>query len=102
MEKITKIDANSVCRKAGELVAGPRAVTHGDMELTHTRISDLWSAYLRGCEDPFALGAVDVLNMMELMKIGRRLGGEHNVDDYIDAAGYAALAGELSERMDEG
>jgi hypothetical protein len=32
---------------------------------------------------------------MELLKVGRRLCGSFNPDDYIDGAGYAAVAGEI-------
>ncbi len=41
------------------------------------------------------LDAHDVANLMEGMKIARRYSGSFNVDDYIDGAGYAAVAGEI-------
>ncbi|MCR4341662.1 MAG: DUF6378 domain-containing protein [Gemmatimonadaceae bacterium] len=44
------------------------------------------------------LTPLDVANMMEAMKIARRKSGSHNIDDYIDGAGYAACAGEIAER----
>jgi hypothetical protein len=39
--------------------------------------------------------------MMEGMKIARRYSGSHNVDDYVDGAGYAACAGEIAERQEQ-
>lgn len=35
---------------------------------------------------------------MELLKIARSTAGRHQIDDYIDGAAYAALAGEAAER----
>ena len=37
----------------------------------------------------------DVATMMALLKISRSTQGEVNMDDYIDAAAYMAIAGEL-------
>ncbi len=34
---------------------------------------------------------------MALLKIARTQNGEHNIDDYIDSCGYAAIAGEITE-----
>lgn len=100
MEKKQKITAQLICEKAGSLVSGDRAKQHGDMAKTFECIAGLWSAYLRHCEDPINLSNEDVCNMNELQKIGRRLGGDHNIDDYIDGAGYAGISGELAEKND--
>lgn len=86
--------ASAICHKAGTLVAGDRASLHGDMGETYGRVAAYWSAYT-GTD----LTAWDVLNLLELMKIGRRQFGSHNLDDYIDGAGYAGCAGEIAERM---
>ena len=40
----------------------------------------------------------DVAMMLALMKVGRTKAGKFSVDNYIDAAGYIALSGELKER----
>jgi hypothetical protein len=44
-----------------------------------------------------ALSAEDVANMMELMKIARRKLGTLKKDNYIDGAGYAAVAFECAQ-----
>ena len=56
----------------------------------------LWSAYLcaRGMEHP--LSAADVGAMMALFKLGRIATGGNKADNFIDLAGYAACAGEIS------
>lgn len=56
----------------------------------------LWSVYLcaRGMEHP--LSAADVGAMMALFKLGRIATGGDKADNFIDLAGYAACAGEIS------
>lgn len=84
--------AHEICETAAGLVSGDRKAKHGDMVGTHANIARLWSAYL---EVPIEAG--DVALMMVLLKVARTMGGEHNPDDYIDMAGYAGCAGEISE-----
>lgn len=38
---------------------------------------------------------------MAVLKIARSTAGAHRLDDYVDAAAYAALAGEASERAQQ-
>src|SRR6266851_4948692 len=96
-----RASASSICRTAASLVSGARSALHGDKLANHQCIARLWDGYLqslaskRGVGCPF-LSATDVAPMMELLKIARRLSGAHNLDDYIDAAGYAAIAGEIA------
>jgi hypothetical protein len=80
---------------AAKLVSGDRAKKHGDMFHSHDRIAKFWSAYLEKNID-----AHDVACLMALLKIARTQCGETNSDDYIDMAGYAAIAGELVERLE--
>ena len=88
-----KLKAVAVCMRAAELVGGERAEQHGDMFALHQRIAAFWGAYL-GC----AISPVDVPLMMALLKIARARSGMHNIDDYVDIAGYAGVGGELAER----
>lgn len=93
------MNASEIARHAAELVSGDRAKTHGDKARVHANIAQLWTAYLRSRpEGEAALGPADVALMMVLLKVGRTLEGAHNPDDYVDAVGYAAIAGELAER----
>jgi hypothetical protein len=39
--------------------------------------------------------------MMALLKIARTQAGHHNIDDYVDACGYSAIAGEIAEKRTE-
>lgn len=56
----------------------------------------LWSVYLcaHGMEHP--ISAADVGAMMALFKLGRIATGGDKADNFIDLAGYAACAGEIS------
>ena len=93
--------AQQIAEKAAQLVSGERAAQHGDKLTNHENIARGWQAYLESRADPTApLNALDAANMMEIMKVMRRCAGAHNLDDYIDGAGYAALAGEIAERME--
>ena len=98
------MNAKDIAAKAAELVSGDRDKTHGDKVQNHENIAALWEAYLRqkvlsGGE--MRINALDAANMMELLKVARRLSGCHNMDDYTDGAGYAAVAGEIAERLQQ-
>ena len=76
------------------LVSGNRNDTHGDKLKNHQNIADLWSAYL-GIE----ITPMQVATLMVLLKVARTKEGSHNIDDYIDACGYAAIAGDIAEQL---
>jgi len=100
--------AASICADAVALVGGDRQVTHGDKTINFQNTADLWNAILqakarrRGWTTRSfveALDALDVANMLEAFKIARRYSGSHNIDDYVDGAGYAGCAGEIAEKL---
>lgn len=93
--------AAEIARKAAELVCGDREQQHGDKVINHQAIAAVWNGYLLArivSGKQFELSAGDVAAMMELLKIARRLNGTFNADDYVDGAGYAAVAGEIASR----
>ena len=81
-----------------ECVTKTRQDMHGDPENSFWLISDLWENYLRAKHkfDGMIL-AEDVAWMMVLLKVARAVSNPKNPDNPIDAAGYAALAGELAD-----
>ena len=87
--------AKEALEKAAELVGGDRAEAYGDIYHNHKNISMLWNAYLYNIDE---IRPEDVANMMELMKIARRKTGMFSEDNYVDGAGYAAVALECRER----
>ncbi len=93
--------AEAIAGRATELVARDRDRQHGSKLVTGSNIARFWTAYLRAkFSILLTLDAADIFNMLESMKIARRCHGEHNIDDYIDGAGYASCAGECQEDLD--
>lgn len=95
------MNAEDIANKAAELVGGDRAKSHGDKVLNHQKIAAVWNGILTaaGKSPVMPLDGHDVANLMEGLKIARRYLGSPNDDDYIDGAGYAAVAGEIRSRM---
>ncbi len=94
--------ASDICRQAADLVRGDRAETYGDMAVLHEKIAVLWDAWLSARRDPSApLTGEDVAHMSALLKMARSQCGEGTDDNYIDAAAYEGIAGELNAGPDE-
>lgn len=91
------LKAQAIAGTASELVGGDRDRQHGQKRDNFARIAQVWQAYLDIRRDRASpLGPADVGHMMVLMKVARTQSGAVNADDYIDAAGYAACAGEIA------
>lgn len=80
------LDAAKIC------VSGQRDNDHGTPEDNFQTISKLWNAYL----GDNVTDAHDVAMMMALLKIARIRTGKRTEDSYVDLAGYASCAGEIS------
>ena len=96
------MNAAEIATKAASLVSGERESQHGDKRSNFANIAALWNPWLemRFAERggmPANLTGADVAKMMALLKIARMESGNHNYDDFTDACGYAAIAGELSQ-----
>ena len=87
------MSAEQILGTALHLVSGDRAVDYGPIWDNHENIAQLWSGYLYNKDE---ISAEDVANMMELLKIARRKTGVLKEDNYIDGAGYAAVAYECA------
>lgn len=70
-----------------------RAATHGGAEDSFADVAAMWSVYLAHPVAP-----EDVCMMMVLLKAVRFKNNPLHADNSIDAAGYAALAGEIALR----
>jgi hypothetical protein len=76
---------------ARDLICLDRNEQYGEPEECPSgAIANLWSAYLQSPIKP-----ADVAMMLALMKVARMKTGEYNADNYVDAAGYIAIAGEI-------
>lgn len=85
--------AADIAQQAADLVGGDRKAAYGDAFSGWSRVAELWSAWLN-----HPVSAHDAVTMMELMKISRRKSGPFREDNYVDGAGYAAVAGEIASR----
>lgn len=102
--------AKKILLEAAKTVTISRPGIHGSAENSFAMIGDMWSAYLshkvmaRQIDDSntIPIDAVDVAQMMVLMKIARATYGDPmNLDNFIDAAGYTSLAGMLQTAAPE-
>ena len=87
----------TILELAAEAVTGDRRRDYGSPKENHERISILWNAYI-SCRDKDLgepITALDVANMMILLKIARSC-NTPTKDTYIDIAGYAQCAAEIS------
>jgi len=82
----------SILEDAARAVMVERAHQHGDAAHNLGLTGDLWTL-VPGKK----LDAHDVALMNIMQKISRILCGHRNRDNYVDIAGYAALAWELSD-----
>jgi len=91
--------AADLLNEAAELVSGPRAEQHGDMLDNFENIAEMLNAFMRIRRDlTEPLTASQVAICMALMKIARtQSGAADNPDDLLDAAGYIAIASDLSD-----
>lgn len=116
---MSALTATEICAEAAKLVGGDRSVSHGDKTVNFQNTADAWNALLRAkvrqsmTQSPAGydekakqhmalvptLTALDVANMLEAFKIARRYSGTHNIDDYVDGAGYAGCGGEIADAM---
>ena len=84
---------------AKEMVSKDRNETHGDAFKNHAEIAEFWNIFLDNKLRPMAnITAADVAIMMILLKISRHTQGEKfNLDNFVDMAGYSAIAGEIGD-----
>ena len=94
-----------VLEQAKVCVCGQRQQDYGSPEDNFTTIGYLWSAYMRAAHPnlDISLNEItpkDVAVMMALLKVARIAAGS-SPDSFVDLAGYAACAGEITARMNK-
>ena len=93
--------AAMLLNEAAETVVSKRPGVHGSAENSFEMIAQMWSVYLThkvrtmtGVDVAVPITAVDVAQMMSLLKKGRFVyGNPDNPDNFVDDLGYSALAG---------
>lgn len=94
--------ASDILAEAGRQVSGDRDI-HGSVEDSYAMVAQLWEVYLRHSNynrhnnpspGQLRIDPADVLEMMSLLKKCRFVySTEPNRDNFVDDAGYTALAG---------
>ena len=77
----------SLLDEAKRTITGERQDQYGAPEDSFGRIARYWTIYL---DSP--VSALDVAHLMALMKLARAQGQGFKRDNYVDLAGYAAIA----------
>ena len=88
--------------EAKKCVGGQRPQDYGTPEDNFTTIGRLWSIYMHAAHPHIPISfntitAKDVAVMMGLLKVARIARGS-SLDSFVDLAGYAACAGEITAR----
>ena len=96
------MNTTKILEQTKKLVSKDREDKHGNKVENHENIARLWSGYIQNkAKLLINLLPEAVANMMELLKIARPQAGQHNIDDYVDACGYSAIAGEIANKRTE-
>jgi hypothetical protein len=85
-EQTHKPITDSILTEAENIIHGKRQESYGDPERNYERIARFWSVYLEK-----EITAVDVCQMMILLKQARLISTPTHRDSIVDIAGYAAL-----------
>ena len=88
-----------ILAEASRIISKDRNLSHGDAFNNHAEIAEFWNIFLDKKLQAMAnITADDVALMMILMKISRHNQGKKvNIDNFVDMAGYAAIAGEIND-----
>ena len=88
-----------ILAKANELISNDRNESHGDAFKNHAEIAEFWNLFLDDKLRPMAdITAKEVAIMMILLKVSRsNQGKKFNLDNFVDMAGYSAIAGEIGD-----
>ena len=88
------MNRTEILKTANEYITKDRQATHGNAENNFAFIARLWSAYTE-----LPITPQDVAMMMVLLKVARFKGNPSHTDNAIDLCGYAALAGEMGNKL---
>lgn len=99
--KFVKVETESVRKsiltEAANIVCNDRNKQYGEPEDNFATIASLWNPYLSAkLGQEVKLDGADVGMLMTLFKCGRIVSGQAKRDNFVDAAGYIACAGEIA------
>lgn len=87
----------SILETAIEVTSGERRRDYDKAFANHERIATGWNWYLKSRKDPDSpISALDVTHMMIILKLARAVYTPTR-DTYVDIAGYAKCASQISK-----
>lgn len=97
-EPVQQSTREGILNTSKHLTCGDRNASYGPPYDNLSDCANLWEAYLKSKGDcAVHLTAEDVAWMMTLVKMTRSFAPGYHRDNYVDAAAYAAIAGECRE-----
>ena len=86
-----------ILKRAAEVTGGERQDSYGPVKDNLSNIAEFWQVYLTQRNGTLVIvEAQDVAWMMTMLKAARSMGRGYHEDNYVDAAAYAAIAGECA------
>ena len=99
VETPTKAPRETILDTAKSIITGEREKQYGHPEDNFKIIAEFWKTYLENrcvsSNGSVALYPEDVAVMMSFLKIARIMSGNYKEDNFVDACGYLAIAGEM-------
>jgi hypothetical protein len=94
------MNRSEILSAANICITKDRAATHGEAENNFAAIAGGWNWWL-SIRQEGKLTAHDVAMMMSIFKTARAANNKNHIDNYIDNAGYQALAAEIAIKPTE-
>lgn len=91
------MDKKTCLETAIGCVTNDRQNDYGAPENNFATIAMYWNNYMASEGKPVQFLSHDVAVMMGLLKVARMASSPQKADNYVDAAGYFAIAAELTE-----
>lgn len=105
---ITEKEDRNCLKEANEVINGDRQDSYGNPEDSFSLIAKYWDTYVSKLyglsaikEKVQVLKPLDIAHMMRLFKIARMQGQKPCRDNYIDCAGYSAIAADRLLKMEK-
>ncbi len=89
---VTIQNREKAVEELSKIILKDRQNTHGNPEDNFDKIAVFWTDYLYFKYNiNFNLDKYDVCNLMELLKMTRKISSPKNLDNYLDGSGYSLI-----------
>lgn len=91
-ENVALRNREKAVEELNKIILNDRQNTHGNPEDNFDKIAVFWTDYLYYKYNiNFNLDKYDVCNLMELLKMARKISSPKNLDNYLDGSGYSLI-----------